>query len=102
MLTPSRVLFHKSVRVRKSSRRGAIVVLVAACLIVLLVCAAISLDGGGLLEQRRRAQATADAAAMAAAEDIFRNFPTNHGLDPSGTATSRALSIASANGFNND
>jgi Flp pilus assembly protein TadG len=97
MSVPSR-----STAFRKSSRRGAIVVLVAACLTLLLVCAAISLDGGGLLEQRRKAQATADAAAMAAAEDLFRNFPTNKGLDPDGTATSRALSIASANGFGND
>lgn len=91
-----------STRSHRSSRRGAIVVLVAACLTILLVCAAISLDGGGLLEQRRRAQATADAAAMAAAEDIFRNYQTNHGLDPSGTAVTRALSIASANGFSNN
>lgn len=97
MSTPSR-----STLSRKSSRRGAIVVLVAACLTVLLVCAAISLDGGGLLEQRRRAQATADAAAMAAAEDLFRNFPANKGLDPNGTAASRAQSIATANGFTNN
>jgi hypothetical protein len=96
------LISSRSPRFRKSSRRGVVVVLVAVCLTILLVCAAISLDGGGLLEQRRRAQATADAAAMAAAEDIFRNFPTNHGLDPSGTAVTRALSIASANGFSND
>jgi hypothetical protein len=97
MLVPIR-----STAARKSSRRGAIVVLVAACLTLLLVCAAISLDGGGLLEQRRKAQATADAAAMAAAEDLFRSFPANKGLDSGGTASSRALSIASANGFSND
>src|SRR6187455_404629 len=93
---------NRSTLQRKSTRRGAIVVIVAFCLTLLLVCAAISLDGGGLLEQRRRAQTTADAAAMAAAEDIFRNYQTNHGLDPSGTAVTRALSIASANGFSNN
>ena len=96
------LILSRSTVSRKSSRRGAIVVLVAACLTVLLVCAAISLDGGGLLEQRRKVQATADAATMAAAEDLFRNFPANKGLDPSGTATSRALAIAAANGFGND
>ena len=96
------LILSRSTVSRKSSRRGAIVVLVAACLTVLLVCAAISLDGGGLLEQRRKVQATADAATMAAAEDLFRNFPANKGLDPSGTATSRALAIAAANGFSND
>ena len=94
-------LNRKSLRHRRS-QRGAIVVLVAACLCILLVCAAISLDGGGLLEQRRKAQATADAAAMAAAEDLFRNFPTNKGVDVGGTAAARALSISSANGFDNN
>ncbi len=93
------LISRRSNILRKSSRRGSIVILVAACLTILLICAAISLDGGGLLEQRRKAQATADAAAMAAAEDLFRNYPTNKGLDANGTATSRALSIASANGF---
>jgi Flp pilus assembly protein TadG len=94
-------LNRKSPRLRRS-RRGAIVVLVAACLCILLVCAAISLDGGGLLEQRRKAQATADAAALAAAEDLFRNFATNKGVDVGGTAATRAVSIASANGFDNN
>src|SRR5689334_2645777 len=86
---------------RPRSRRGAIVVLVAACLTVLLVFAAIALEGGGLLEQRRKTQATADAAALAAAEDLFRNYPTNRGLDPSGTGRSRAVALASANGYSN-
>lgn len=84
---------------RKRSRRGSIVVLVAACLTVLLVFAAIALEGGGLLEQRRKTQATADAAAMAAAEDLFLNYPKNRGLDSSDNAKNRALAIAAANGF---
>ena len=96
------LLLSPSATSRKPSRRGAILVIVALCLCFLLVFAAISLDGGGLLEQRRRAQATADAAAMAAAEDLFRNYATNHGLDPSSTAANAALTIAAANGFNND
>jgi Putative Flp pilus-assembly TadE/G-like len=87
---------------RQSSRRGAIVVLVAVCLSLLLVCAAISLDGGGLLEQRRRAQATADAAAMAAAESVFRNYPTDHGQDPDDAANDRGHEVAYANGFTDD
>jgi hypothetical protein len=83
-------------------RKGAIVVLVAVCLTVILAFVAIAIDGGGLLEQRRQAQATADAAAMAAAEDLFRNYPKNKGFDKDGTAVSRATAIAAANGFNND
>lgn len=92
----------RSARSRRSSRRGTIVVLVAACLTVLLVCAAISLDGGGLLEQRRKAQATADAAAMAAAESVFRNYPANQGQDPYNWANDRGHEVAAANGFTDD
>jgi Flp pilus assembly protein TadG len=88
--------------IHRNRRTGAIVVLVAVCLTVILAFVAIAIDGGGLLEQRRQAQATADAAAMAAAEDLFRNYPKNKGLDTNGTATSRATAIAAANGFNND
>src|SRR5688500_13776884 len=86
----------------RKSRRGAVVVLVAVCLAVILAFVAIALDGGGLLERRRQAQATADAAALAAAEDLFRNYPKNKGLDPSGTAAARAYAIAAANGFSGD
>lgn len=83
-------------------RRGAIVVLVAVCLAFVLAFVAIAVDGGGLLEQRRNAQATADAAALAAAEDLFRKFPANKGVDMEGTADDAAHAIAAANGFTND
>jgi Flp pilus assembly protein TadG len=86
----------------RNSRRGAIVVLVAACMAIVLAFVAISIDGGGLLEQRRQAQASADAAALAAAEDLFRKYPTNKGVDAEGTAAAAAAAIASANGFTND
>ncbi|MEX2176411.1 MAG: pilus assembly protein TadG-related protein [Pirellulaceae bacterium] len=76
--------------------------LVAVCLAAVLAFVAIVLDGGGLQERRRHAQAAADAAALAAAEDLFRNYPKNKGTDPSGTAADRALAIASANGFSGD
>jgi len=88
--------------IHRSRRKGAIVVLVACCLTIILAFVAIAIDGGGLLEQRRQAQTTADAAAMAAAEDLFRNYPKNKGLDKDGTAVGRATAIAAANGFNND
>jgi hypothetical protein len=88
--------------VGRKSRRGAIVVLVAVSLAVILGFVAIAIDGGGLLEQRRRAQATADAAALAAAEDLFRNYPQNRGYDLDGTAEAYAYNIAAANGFAND
>ena len=87
---------------RRISRRGSVVVLVAVCLVVVLAFVAIALDGGSLLEERRQAQAVADAAALAAAEDLFRNFPANDGKDPDGTAAERARAIAAANGYSGD
>jgi Flp pilus assembly protein TadG len=85
------------------ARRGAIVVLVAVCLTVVLAFVAIAIDGGSLLERRRLSQATADAAALAAAETLFRNYPKYKGLDdPNGGAVAAAKAIAAGNGFNND
>ena len=49
----------------------------------------------------RQTQSTADAAALAAAEDLFVNYPQNKGVD-SGTAVARATAIAATNGFTND
>jgi hypothetical protein len=68
----------------------------------MLAIVAIALDGGLLLHQRRCVQAAADAAALAAAIDLYTNFLANGGLDPKGTAKASALSVAAANGFNND
>jgi Flp pilus assembly protein TadG len=83
-------------------RRGLVAVLVVLCLAVLVGVAAIALDGGMALTERRRAQDVADAAALAAAADLFANFQTNHGHDVNGTAAASALSIAAANGYSND
>jgi hypothetical protein len=76
--------------------------LVALCLFALMGVVAIALDGGLLLDQRRRAQAGADAAALAAAEDLYSNWQKNQGQDPKGTAAAAARANALANGFNND
>src|SRR6478736_4099781 len=87
---------------RRHSRRGAIVVLIAFCLTVILAFVAIAIDGGGLLDDRRQVQATADAAALAAAENLFLNYPKNKGLDTGNNAANAAYAIAAANGFLND
>jgi hypothetical protein len=60
------------------------------------------MDGGTLMEDRRHVQAAADAAALAAASDLFTNYRSNKGKDPGGTASASALSTAAANGFSND
>jgi len=83
-------------------RRGTIAVLVALSLTAIFGIVAIALDGGLLLDNHRSVQAAADAAALAAADDLFKNFHINNGLDPSGTAKASALSTAAANGYNND
>jgi Flp pilus assembly protein TadG len=71
-------------------------------LFVLLAVVAIVLDGGTLLQERRHAQATADAAAQAAAIDLYENYATNKGYDTYGTAQQSALTTAAANGYTND
>src|SRR5207245_6789505 len=61
-----------------------------------------TLDGGLLLNESRHAQVVADAAAIAAAADLFENSAINGGTDPSGTALASALATAKANGYAND
>ena len=83
-------------------RRGIIAVFVALCLVALVGMAAISVDGGLLYLEQRRAQAGADAAAMAAACDLFENYPTDSGRDTGHTAVAAALACATGNGYTND
>jgi len=75
---------------------------VVMSLLALMPMLAVVADGGLLLVERRHAQATADAAALAAASDLYANWNTNHGTDPSGTALASAMGVASANGYTND
>src|ERR1700731_4600732 len=84
---------------RSERRLGTVAVIVAVSLTALLGVLAIGLDGGLLLTERRRAQSTADAAALAAAADLYKNYSTNQGKDPSGTAKQAALNLATPNGY---
>jgi hypothetical protein len=68
---------------------------------------AIALDGGLLQHNQRRVQATADAAALAAATELFKHYPAIEAsnyvtFDPSGAAAAAAQSYATVNGFKND
>lgn len=83
-------------------RRGTVIILVAVCLMAIMGFVAIAIDGGLLQHNKRTAQATADAAALAAGAELYANFQTGQGLDTSGTAATKALAVASANGFTND
>ena len=82
-------------------RRGISLVLVVVSLVALLGVVALSLEGGLLLSERRTAQATADAAAMAAAADMYWNHFVTYGVD-SGSARTSALYTAAQNGYTND
>lgn len=82
-------------------REGKVVVLVALCLTGMVGVVAIALDGGVLLDDQQQLQAVADAAALAAASDLYVNYPTNQGADPKGTAAQSAQTVATANGFEN-
>ena len=69
---------------RKAGKRrggGTVTVLVAITLTGILGAVAIALDGGLMLDNRRRVQAAADAAALAAASDLFTNYTSNGGYD---------------------
>lgn len=86
----------------RTRRRGTIAVMVAVSLVAILGVVALSLDGGSMFEEKRHAQATADAAALAAAADLYEYYWTNSGTDPNGTAKASAFLTAANNGFNND
>src|SRR5688572_11655439 len=83
-------------------RKGVVAVFVAVALTGLLGIVAISIDGGMLYMQLRKTRSTADAAAMAAACELFRNYPSEAGLDPRSVARKAALKVAKGNGYNND
>ena len=75
----------------------------------LLGMVAVLVDGGLLFAERRHAQATADAAALAAASDLYYHYlyyngaiNTSPGTDRGGTAAASAKGVASANGYTND
>jgi hypothetical protein len=87
---------------RPNRRSGSVVVWLIVCLGVIVGIVGLGMDGGRMMEERRRAQAAADAAALAAAKDLYAKNDQNRGTDPSGTARAAALACAAANGFSND
>src|SRR5262249_10078747 len=86
----------------EQTRRGTVAVLMALCLMGVMGFAALSLDAALLHNDRRSAQAAADAAALAAANNLFANYRTNLGADPTGSAANEARAAAAADGFNTD
>jgi hypothetical protein len=83
-------------------RRGVVSVFVALILVGVIGVTAVAVDGGLLYLKLREARATADASAMAAACDLYQNYPTYNGADTKGTAAAAAKAAAAANGCTND
>ena len=79
---------------------------VAICLPVLMAVVALSLDTGMIYDRQRHSQAAADAAALAAAADLFNTYTdgdyNNNGTDPHQVARDHARAIAAANGYPDD
>src|SRR5207253_9223058 len=73
-------------------------------LIGLVGVAAIALDGGLLQDNKRRVQNAADAAAIAAANVLFKNYPnlTTSNYDPGSAAATAAKQASSDNGYAHD
>jgi Putative Flp pilus-assembly TadE/G-like len=92
---PSQPLNPRGRGVEVRRRRGSVSGFVAISLTLLVAIVAIALDGGILLSERRHAQAVADAAALAAASDLYLGNSAT-------TAQQSALTTAAANGYTND
>jgi hypothetical protein len=95
------VLLNRETTMRYKTRRsGNVAVAFALCLVMITGFLALSLDGGQLLDHRRQAQSTADAAALAAADQLYKTWFSYYGLDdPNQSAKKAALAAASDSGF---
>jgi hypothetical protein len=86
-------------------RKGTVVVLTAISLTAILSFVALTLDGGMLMDKRRQSQSASDAAALAAASELYANWWKNgvifQGLDPTNSARDAAFAAAAANGYVN-
>src|SRR5262249_29430040 len=88
----------------QARRRGTVAALVAVLLMALMGFAALALDGGLMQDNRRRVQAATDAAALAAATQLYRDSASiaQNNPDPGGNAATAARANAATNGYAND
>jgi hypothetical protein len=84
-------MIRSPISLAENTRRGMVTAQIALSMGVLMGMLALLVDGGLVLVERRHAQATADAAALAAASDIYTKS--------AGTASASANSVANDNGY---
>jgi len=83
-------------------RPGTVLVLFSVCLIVIMGFVALVIDGGLLRAEHVRVQAVADAAALAAAGQLYRDYAKDNGSDPNGAAVAEARALAANHHYSND
>src|SRR5206468_888609 len=83
-------------------RPGNVSVLFAFCLVFLVGVAAIAIDGGLIMDDVQKVQSAADASALAAAGQLFKNWQSDSGFDTNNRARDAALAVAVTNGYAND
>ncbi len=87
--------------VRPVGRRGVVAVLAAVSMVAIVAVVALVVDGGVIRDRSRHVQSAADAAALAAAIELFNNYKTVSAgnPDPGGAAQAAALAILQENGY---
>lgn len=82
-------------------RHGMVAILVAAGITLLVGVVAIAVDGGMLQDNKRKVQTAADAAALAAAGNLYQRYSSLTALepDPGGKAKDAAIKALKDNGY---
>jgi hypothetical protein len=94
------MLRHR-LKISRQSRRGAVSVLVAVSLLLLLGILTLSVESGRLYELQRREQTACDAAALAAATELYRQTVLSQDDVPPQDPKVVAYEVARLNGFPN-
>jgi hypothetical protein len=84
---------------QQSRRKGAIVVYAAICMTALVGLSALTIDIGYQHDRLRHQQGAADAAALAAAGNLFKNWLNYNGGNLTNHAKAAATAIATKNGY---
>jgi hypothetical protein len=89
------------IRPSRPRRGGTVTPWLVLSLTAIIGIVALGIDGGRMMEERRATQAAADAAALAAACQVYENYSSLAGQD-NGTATAAANASAATNGYGAD